>query len=318
MPRPKTTPIDLLRTKAWAHACARIIGDTEQATTYRLSLESTSFLKDRIESLPAGDRDTYPKSIDNGRWSRWLRGLRGVERKIVLALDDLCPGAAKVYDIGPEAGPWIEECGAILDFWQEELYTKHLKQTSNLPLWAAMKGNSGEILSAWKSIPLKMWISWTPNKLRLTDAWMEYQLINNPPHLYDDEDESEPNNHKIDYSDGDPIADKFEYGKRIKKPKQQFIYTPDKWSWWKPREQHFSSFAALNSFLWRYIDGPTSSIPVPDTHPLLSFVAMLSINVSNYDQLGWSIKSYLKDFLAPFGLSIDEILAKRTTVFIDT
>lgn len=289
MPRPKTTPIDLLRTKAWAHACARIIGDTEQATTYRLSIESTSFLKDRIESLPAGDRDTYPKSIDNGRWSRWLRGLRGVERKIVLALDALCPGTAKVYDIGPEAGPWIQECGAVIDISQENLYYKHLIQSTNIPLWAAMKGNSTKTLEAWKNVDPQMWISWTPDKLRLTDAWIEWEQFQDPG---DSEEIADP-----EWEDFEA-----EFGSKGIRPKQQFIYSPDKWSWWIPSDYHFADFNALKTFLWEYITANES-------HPMLLIAAMLSVGSTEYDAIGWRAKLYLKNFLSPYGMSIDDIFA---------
>lgn len=314
MPRPKTTQIDLLRTKAWAHTCARTIGEAEKASTYRLSIESSTFLEKKLDSIPEEERDTYPKSIDNGRWSRWLRGLRGVERKIVLALDNLCPGTANVYDIGPEAGPWIKECGADVDESQTHLYNKHLNQSANIPLWAAMSGKPDEILQAWKNdIPRRMWISWTPGKLRLTDAWVEWEQYEDPG----DEDlgeEAELSNREIDYSEGDAIGDRAEFGKRIKRPKQLIRYSPDKWSWWKPNKKHFSSYEALESFLWDYIDGPTSTPIGPDTHPLLSFAAMLSVNSADYDSFGWRFRSYLKDSLAPYGLSMEEIITTTSTV----
>ena len=292
MPRPKTTQIDLLRTKAWAHSCARMIGVTTNASTYRLSVESSAFLEKNIDLIPKKERPTYPKNIDNGRWSRWLRGLRGVERKIVLALDALCPGTAKVYDIGPEAGPWIGQCGAIRHESQEYLYRKHLIQSANIPLWAAMKGNTSETLKAWKNIDSKMWISWTPNKLGLTDAWIEWEQ-----HQYPGDCEEAIDPEWEDYE--------AEFGPRGLKPTNRVTYYPDKWSWWVPNYYHFEDFKALKAFLWRYI---TSN----DTHPLLLIAAMLSVGSTRYD-IGWRSEAYLKDFLLPYGVSKEDILANAVT-----
>lgn len=167
-----------------------MIGVTTNASTYRLSVESSSFLEKNIDLIPEEERGTYPKSIDNGRWSRWLRGLRGVERKIVLALDALCPGTAKIYDIGPEAGPWVDNCCGG-DPNKEFFRDNDLNQSTNIPLWDSMKGDQGKILHAWKdNVPRRMWISWTPSKLRQTDAWIELEQYEYPYEDYFTDEEA--------------------------------------------------------------------------------------------------------------------------------
>jgi len=73
------------------------------------------------------------------------------------------------------------------------------------------------------------------------------------------------------------------------------------WSWWTPNNYHFADYEALWSFLWRYVADK-------ETHPLLLLAAMLSVNSTDYDSIGWRSRLYLKNFLAPYGLSMEEII----------
>lgn len=128
--------LNLLKTKAWAWTCAYYLSVDEQTplTAYALTQEANKKL------LRKNPNCQYLH--DTIRWSRWLRGLRGVSPATVRCLWEEPQNAYLV-------GPWIDDQNMIPG------------GGAFVPLWAALNGTE-DLRKKWKVIPLHAWEGWGP------------------------------------------------------------------------------------------------------------------------------------------------------------
>lgn len=307
MARRKSDKISFLKTRIWAHACAKEASkNSTPATPYSLSIISSDYLDQARTRLSDQEQLRFPKAIDNARWSRWLRGLRTVTPRTVMALDGIWPGTADVYTIGPTAGPWIKQVTHLPEPGHREIFDEQLNNKAPVPLWASLSTHKQDILAGWETIPKRIWASWTPDKLELNSEWKklseEYYKVDLPENYAREKFDKwmAKHNEDYDFTDNSPSIHEYYHGTPPTRP-TQIGSRINNWNWWVPNPSHFINYNALCSFLWDYIERAGR------THPLIVLTAMLSVGSNEYMGLPTITKEWLENSLTTYGVSIVEI-----------